>query len=344
MTVWLPCIATGTGAEVWTRRLAEALAARGIAAQLDLIPHRFQYCPWAARLRPPADCTVTVANSWSAAAFAGAAPLVTVVHHVVHEPAFAPFRTIPQALFHTGFVGPMERAALRRSAAVIAVSESTRRAVEAEFGFAAATTVLNGVDTAFFTPADQPVERAGPLKLLFVGKPSRRKRFDLVASLAAELGEAAQVTVIGSGPEPGLSCPQAEWRGRVTREALREAYRQADFLLLPSRIEGFGYAAAEAMACGTPVVCAPHGAVAEIARPGEAAIAVGGGDIRSLARALTGARSDDAGYAAMRAHARRIAERDLSETRWLDEMIATLERAASARVAPSLRVPTASLS
>ena len=42
--------------------------------------------------------------------------------------------------------------------------------------------------------------------------------------------------------------------GRPSREQLRDAYRNADVLLFPTRFEGFGYAVAEAMACGTPVV------------------------------------------------------------------------------------------
>lgn len=318
MTVWLPCIATGTGSEVWTRRLAAGLRARGIAVQLDLAPHRYQYAPWAARLRPPEDCSVTVANSWSAAAFSYAAPLVAVVHHVVHEQAFARFRTMPQAMFHAAFVRPMERVALARAARVVAVSETTRAAIHAEFGYGDACRVLNGVDTRYFVPCPARTEGRGPLKLLFVGKPSRRKGFDIVARLTETLGSKASLTVIGPPLETGLSRPQARWLGRVLPEDLRLAYQQADFLLLPSRIEGFGYAAAEAMACGTPVVCAPHGAVAEIAQPGEAAIA--GTDVAELAEALISAKADRARYAALRGAARAIAERDLSEDRWLDEM------------------------
>ncbi len=43
--------------------------------------------------------------------------------------------------------------------------------------------------------------------------------------------------------------------GRIGREKLVELYNFCDILLLLSRLEGFGYAVAEAMACEKPVVC-----------------------------------------------------------------------------------------
>jgi D-inositol-3-phosphate glycosyltransferase len=55
----------------------------------------------------------------------------------------------------------------------------------------------------------------------------------------------------------------ADVRGVVAQDELVRLYQRAAALLLPTRYEGFGLTAAEAMACGTPVVAAPDLAVQE---------------------------------------------------------------------------------
>ena len=51
----------------------------------------------------------------------------------------------------------------------------------------------------------------------------------------------------------------------VSEDDLVVAYNAASLLLWPSHFEGFGLPVLEAMACGTPVVCANGGALAEVA-------------------------------------------------------------------------------
>ncbi len=52
--------------------------------------------------------------------------------------------------------------------------------------------------------------------------------------------------------------------GRVAREKLPAIYNMCDIFLFPSRLEGFGYAVAEAMACGKPVVCTNGSSLPEL--------------------------------------------------------------------------------
>jgi D-inositol-3-phosphate glycosyltransferase len=56
--------------------------------------------------------------------------------------------------------------------------------------------------------------------------------------------------------------------GRVDQEILPEYYGAADVLVVPSYYESFGLVALEALACGTPVVTTPVGAMEKIVRDG----------------------------------------------------------------------------
>jgi len=56
----------------------------------------------------------------------------------------------------------------------------------------------------------------------------------------------------------------ADVRGYVPEQELARLYRRAACLVFPTRYEGFGLPAAEAMASGTPVVARPDAAVREV--------------------------------------------------------------------------------
>jgi glycosyltransferase involved in cell wall biosynthesis len=74
--------------------------------------------------------------------------------------------------------------------------------------------------------------------------------------------------------------------GRVSTPALLGLYRRAALVVVPSRFEGFGLPAAEAMACGTPVVAAATGALPEVLRRGGGGILVPHDQPEALAKAI----------------------------------------------------------
>ena len=84
--------------------------------------------------------------------------------------------------------------------------------------------------------------------------------------LAGELGIAAVV----------------DWRHDVSDGELRALYRAAAVFLFPSRYEGFGWPPLEAMAAGTPVVCANMASLPEVV--GDAALLAAPDDYAGLAR------------------------------------------------------------
>jgi len=93
----------------------------------------------------------------------------------------------------------------------------------------------------------------------------------------------------GHGParpvdRASLARPGVRLPGFIAPEDLPLLYAGATALVCPSLAEGFGLPVLEAMACGTPVVCARAGALPEVA--GEAALYVDPADVASIAGGL----------------------------------------------------------
>jgi glycosyltransferase involved in cell wall biosynthesis len=323
MNLWMPLVRTGTGSEVYTRVLAQGLQSLGHIVTIDEVAHGFQYVPWLAPIQPPSNTDIILANSWNAAAFThNEALTVSICHLVVHVPELSAFKGAAQAAFHRYFVKPMEKAAVSKAAMNIAVSNTVASQMKQVLDAKNVQVVKNGVDTEFFCPAlskRSAVKSEGPFQLLFVGKPSLRKGFDIIEEIVARLGDQVELTCVGEEPAKGLPSPQATYTGFLDKKGVREAYRSADLLLFPSRMEGFGLAAAEAMACGLPVACCANTAVDDL-------IPDGGGIIR---------RPDDIdGFVSdirelilapgllnqMREQVSRYAKENMSQERWIAEM------------------------
>ncbi len=94
--------------------------------------------------------------------------------------------------------------------------------------------------------------------------------------------------------------------GYFAREDLPDLYREATLFVVPSRLEGFGLSALEAMACGQAPVVSSDAALVELA--GEAAAPFRTGDSADLARVLRHLLRDDA-------ERKRLSERALARAK-----------------------------
>jgi glycosyltransferase involved in cell wall biosynthesis len=113
-----------------------------------------------------------------------------------------------------------------------------------------------------------------------------RQRFTLVlAGTPARHGPARSVRP-SSLTGPGVHTP-----GFIAPEHLPALYAGASALVCPSLAEGFGLPVLEAMACGTPVVCARAGALPEVA--GEASLYVDPLDVKSIAAGIEQVLTDE---------------------------------------------------
>ena len=140
------------------------------------------------------------------------------------------------------------------------------------------------VDTAFFAEGRYAKEDY----YLFVGQLTAYKRPDLAAEACRKLGR--RLVVVGDG---GMmrelrrgAGPQAEFRGKLSGEALRSCYARARALLFPG-VEDFGIVPVEAMASGTPVIALKAGGALETVRDGETGLFFPEATADSLAEAIT---------------------------------------------------------
>lgn len=132
--------------------------------------------------------------------------------------------------------------------------------------------VGNGIDTSFLGEVDPSHRRHR--RFLFIGNARPHKNLDVVLAalrlrpdihLDLVTGDAEQVR--RSATQFGVST-QIRVQHRVSDARLRELYRSASGLLMPSRIEGFGLPAVEATALGTPVaIWGGCSALAEVVDP-----------------------------------------------------------------------------
>lgn len=187
--------------------------------------------------------------------------------------------------------------------------------------------------------------------LLHVGSLSARKNLGaLLRAFRAvyRAVPAARLVLVGRGPEEetlralarDLGVAEAVvWAGYVSDARKRALYGLADIYCSASRMEGFGLAVAEAMACGVPVVSTAVGSIPEVVADGETGLLVASDDADALANAILRLRDGDlarrlAGAGIARVNARFRWDRCVDETlAFYGQTLATW-RAAHPRGAP----------
>jgi glycosyltransferase involved in cell wall biosynthesis len=161
---------------------------------------------------------------------------------------------------------------LRPAAAVICVSETLAAAVRG--AGVDAVVIPNGVRI----PGEvrHPVE---PPEVLFVGRLSPEKNIDTLVEAVGDLN----LVVAGDGPLRDR-VPRA--LGAVPHAEVERLLERASVVVAPSDREGFGVAAAEAMAFGRPVVAAAGGALVELVTDEETGLLVPPRDAPALREAV----------------------------------------------------------
>lgn len=211
-------------------------------------------------------------------------------------------------------------AAIRQADRVVVVSRFLAECLQRDgwSSRAPVEVIYNGIDTARFAPAVAGQDR--PLRVLFVGNPTRNKGFHLLDRIADSLPPQVEL-LYTRGMRPVAHRPGARLRALdpVPYAQMHEVYHQADMLLFPTFREGFGLCVAEAMACGLPVVSTRCSAIPELVDDGRGGFLLPPGDVDGMARALNRLLADAPRRADFGAHNRERALRDFSLPRMLAE-------------------------
>lgn len=168
--------------------------------------------------------------------------------------------TLPHRLMQSG------RTAYTLADRLLAVSPSLQAQMKRHFGVEAE--VVCDMVSDIFLQTVIPEKTAKPFVWLAVGSLIQRKGYDVLIEAFAQLGDAEQLIIIGSGTENERLHAQAEqlgiadrvrFTGMLDKQTIVSLMNESNAFVLPSRGETFGVAYIEAMAMGLPVIATPCG-------------------------------------------------------------------------------------
>ena len=228
-------------------------------------------------------------------------PVVETIHHPVTIDRDLAVKATTSIRHKLGlkrwysFIG-MQIKVARRLSHIIAVSEVAKEHIAHVFQIPTEKlrVIYNGIDTDLFSPSEK-VPRLENKLLAVISRDTAVKglRYLLEALATLRQKHDLELAVIGNTLGDGVTEKHISRLGLQdyvrftdqldTAELVRQ-YRQATITVVPSIYEGFGLPAAEAMACGCPVVCTTAGALPEVV--GDDGIMVPPADVQSLANAI----------------------------------------------------------
>jgi len=190
----------------------------------------------------------------------------------------------------------MQKKVARQLSHIVTVSECSKNDIAREFSINLSKfrVVPNGVDNEFFYPVQND---SRPDNSIIVTNssdtPLKGLRYLLEAVAQIRKKQSVKLTVIGEPKKDGSILKLVaelgigdivHFTGRIKNEEFAGYYSKATVAVVPSIYEGFGLPAAEAMACGVPLISTSGGALPEVV--GNAGLIVPPADADALAREI----------------------------------------------------------
>lgn len=197
------------------------------------------------------------------------------------------------AAWKNRLIAAIERCLSPLAQKTICISEHDRQSA-ISFGFKPdrLVVVLNGIrDIDPIDESGHVVWPAGKQRLLFAGRFDRQKGVDLFLEAMAKLGNDYFAYVIGDasvGDESlsGTVPDNVKLTGWLPRSEVQRYLRSTDVFVMPSRWEGFGLSALEAMRAGKAVVASNVGGLPELVQEGVNGKLVAPNSVDQLVQAL----------------------------------------------------------
>jgi glycosyltransferase involved in cell wall biosynthesis len=184
---------------------------------------------------------------------------------------------------------------LRRADVVATVSSALRAEVAERFALDPATIPVLPMPVTIDPAAPWAPAPAPPIRLVTVGRLVEEKGLDVLLDALLLLqsdGRRVVLDLVGDGPQAVQLATQAAplgddvtFHGARSRDEIARLLAVAHALVVPSRREGLGMVALEALAVGCPVIASATGGLIELVGEGDGAL-VPPGDPVALAAAI----------------------------------------------------------
>ena len=195
-------------------------------------------------------------------------------------------------------VAPFARRIASRAQFVAAVSDALLEEARGPLGLDATRSGVVAMPIVVDAPpGGHPLPAGPPWRVIAIGRASPEKGFDVLLEALARArasGVDVSLELVGSGPERNALVAQSDRLGLkgavafvdpIARAALHARVVGAHAVVVPSRREGLGLVAVEALALGRPVIASRTGGLPEVVTPG-AGVLVTPDDPDALAAAL----------------------------------------------------------
>ncbi len=227
-------------------------------------------------------------------------PVVTTIHHpltIDRRASFCRDQNLREAIgTMTFYPTGMQAFVARRVDGLFTSSTVSAHEIRRDFGVRSERIrmVANGVDTVLFHP--NPGVKRNSTEILCVGRAADpNKGIENLIEALARLPRDLTLTLVDCNhPDSAarrrareLGCEdRLHVTGRVEADELVGLYQRASLVVVPSRYEGFGLPAVEAMACATPVVARAAGSLPEVLDATGGGVLVKPDDPGALARGI----------------------------------------------------------